>query len=85
MLGTYAMSNANNVNTGVWECTPGEFTVASRPNTESIVILSGRVRLTDLDSNVVTELTAGDAAVLELGSSVKWEVLETTRKFYVIC
>ena len=42
------------------------------------------MKLTDMDSGVVKELRAGDAATLEKGSSVKWEVIETCRKFYVI-
>ena len=83
-IGGKIMSAANGVKSGLWECTPGTFTVAERPNVESITILSGVVRLTDLGTGVATVLTAGDSAVLELGSSVKWEVLETVRKFFVI-
>jgi uncharacterized cupin superfamily protein len=85
-IGGKIMSAANGVKTGVWECTPGTFTVVDRPNVESITILSGKVRITDLksDNAAGTILTAGDSAVLELGSTTKWEVLETVRKFFVI-
>jgi len=48
------------------------------------MILSGVVKLTDMDSGVETELKAGDCATLEKGSSVNWNIIETVRKFYVI-
>ena len=80
------MGQANSVNTGLWECSPGSFDVLDRDNTESIYILSGRIRLTDLkakgDKGRILE--KGDAAVLECGSSVRWEVLETVQKFFVV-
>jgi uncharacterized cupin superfamily protein len=43
-----------------------------------------RVNLTDVDTGKVMKLKAGDSAVLELGSSVCWEVIETVTKFFVI-
>ncbi|GMI23779.1 hypothetical protein TrCOL_g8651 [Triparma columacea] len=79
-----SISKADGVSTGIWECEPGEFDVPNRPNVESVMILKGYVKLTDMDSGSVKELRAGDAATLEKGSSVKWEVIETCRKFYVI-
>ena len=79
-----SISKADGVSTGIWECESGEFDVPNRPNVESVMILKGYVKLTDMDSGEVKELRAGDAATLEKGSSVKWEVIETCRKFYVI-
>ncbi|GMI01181.1 hypothetical protein TrST_g829 [Triparma strigata] len=82
-----AISKANCVNTGIWECSPGSFDVLNRTNCESVIILSGKVRLTDLlveGGGAVQELGAGDVAVLEKGSSVRWEIVETARKMYVI-
>ncbi|KAK3249829.1 hypothetical protein CYMTET_40762 [Cymbomonas tetramitiformis] len=78
------LSTANEVKTGIWECTPGAFDVLNRPNVESIVIIKGKVKLTDLSTGAEKVLGAGDCAVLEFGSSVKWEILETTRKFFVV-
>ena len=78
------VSEANGVVSGIWKCTPGAFTFPNRPNTESVLILSGRVRLTDVTTGKVSELAAGDAAVLELGSSVRWEILETVTKYFVV-
>jgi len=43
-----------------------------------------RVNLTDVDTGKVMKLKAGDSAVLELGSSVRWDVIETVTKFFVI-
>ena len=43
-----------------------------------------KVRLTDVATGKTTELGEGDAAVLELGSSVRWEVLETVTKYFVL-
>lgn len=38
------ISDANGVVSGIWKCTPGAFTFPGRPNTESVLILSGKVR-----------------------------------------
>ncbi len=46
--------------------------------------MAGLVRITDLVNGTVSELGAGDGLVLPKGSSVRWDVLETTRKFFVI-
>ena len=80
----YVISDANGAKTGIWECSPGTFEFPNRPNLESIVILKGKVKLTNMEDETSMTLVRGDAAVLEIGSSVRWEVLETTRKFYVI-
>merc|ERR1711934_121261 len=72
------------VKTGIWECEPGGFDVPKRDNTESVLIMSGRVRITDLDDGSVKELGPGDGLVLPTGCSVRWDVLETTRKFFCI-
>jgi uncharacterized protein len=68
---------------GLWECTPGGWAIVDRPDTETVVILSGRARLTDAGGAGV-ELGPGDALVLPKGWSGRWDVLETVRKYYVI-
>jgi uncharacterized cupin superfamily protein len=68
---------------GVWECTPGSWTIERRADTETVQILSGRARMTDADGTV-TELGPGDVLVLPRGWSGRWEILETVRKLYVI-
>lgn len=78
------LSKANGVKSGLWECTPGKFEVPDRPNVESFQILTGTVKLTDLNTGKETVLLPGDMCTLELGTSVRWEVLTTVTKFFVI-
>ena len=68
---------------GVWECTPGSWTVTDRRDTETSVIVSGRARVTDADGTA-HDLGAGDVLVLPLGWSGTWEILEPTRKVYIV-
>jgi uncharacterized cupin superfamily protein len=93
-------SGASGVKTGLWRCEPGCFDVCNRANTESVLILAGKIRLTDLkkaEEGVTLKkgeasktagaswtVGAGNIAVLELGSSVRWEILETCVKLFVI-
>ena len=67
---------------GVWECTPGGWTIEDRPNTEIIHVLKGAARLTDADGTV-HDLVAGSAHVLPKGWSGRWDITETVRKLYV--
>lgn len=68
---------------GVWECTPGGWAIEDRPDTEVVLVLSGRATLTSSDGEA-TEIGPGDVAVLPLGWSGRWDVLETLRKVYVV-
>lgn len=77
------LHSAPGLEIGLWECTPGGWAISERADTETVVILSGRARLTDAGGSAV-ELTAGDALVLPKGWSGRWDILETTRKYYVI-
>lgn len=67
---------------GVWQCTPGGWSVTDRPDTETVHLLAGRARLSDAGGGS-RELGAGDAAVLPAGWSGRWDILETVRKLYV--
>lgn len=62
-------------------CVPIDTTHHSLSCFRSLII---RAKLTDLDTGNVIELQKGDSAVLELGSSVRWEIFETVTKFFVI-
>lgn len=68
---------------GIWECTPGSWTITDRVDNETIHLLAGRARLTDAGGSSV-DLVAGDVLVLPRGWSGTWEIVETVRKFYVI-
>ena len=74
---------ADGIQIGVWECTPGGWVIENRPDTETVRILAGRARLTDAGGAAV-ELTAGDALVLPKGWSGRWDILETVRKHFVV-
>lgn len=73
----------NGVQVGLWECTPGGWTIEDRPDHETVQILSGRARLTNADGTSV-ELTAGDVLTLPKGWSGRWDILETVRKLFVV-
>ena len=67
---------------GIWEAEPGCWTVEYTEN-EFCQILSGRSVLRDSGGGV-NGAEAGDNFVVPAGFSGQWEVLETTRKIYVI-
>ncbi|ADZ72599.1 cupin domain-containing protein [Polymorphum gilvum] len=67
---------------GVWQATPGKWRI-SYDEWEFCSILSGRSVVTGADG-VARELKPGDSFVLRPGFSGTWEVLETTRKLFVI-
>ena len=67
---------------GVWESTPGKWH-AFTGRDEFCYISEGHVRLTDAEGNAKTFKT-GDAFLIPNGFTGTWEVLETTKKHYVI-
>ncbi|HKI53794.1 MAG TPA: cupin domain-containing protein [Anaerolineales bacterium] len=75
--------NKKGLEAGVWRCTPCVWEYDSYDVNEVMLMLSGRLRLTDSDGNA-TELTKGDVFYIPRGWSGKWETLETMEKLYVI-
>jgi len=69
---------------GIWECAPGGWPVANRPDTEFAFILSGKAALTDDSTGEIIEVTGGDLVILPPGWSGRWDVGETVRKIYAI-
>ncbi len=67
---------------GVWESTPGKWRV-SYDEWEYCRILSG-VSIVAEDGGAARRVIAGDSFILRPGFRGTWEVLETTRKEYVI-
>ena len=67
---------------GVWEATPGTWRI-SYDEWESCTLLSGHSIVTP-EGAAPVPLHAGDTMVLEPGFRGTWEVVETTRKTYVI-
>ena len=75
--------NQKDLQVGVWRCGPGVWEYDNYDVEEVMLILSGRMRLTDLDGNA-TELIKGDVFYIPRGWAGKWETLETMEKLYVI-
>lgn len=75
--------DGNGIQVGLWQCTPGGWSIQDRPDHETVQILSGRARLTNADGSSV-ELTTGDVLTLPKGWSGRWDVLETVRKLFII-
>jgi uncharacterized cupin superfamily protein len=67
---------------GVWESTPGKWRIAY-DEWEFCHILSG-VSVITQDEGEARTVKAGDSFVIRPGFKGTWEVLETTRKEYVI-
>lgn len=67
---------------GIWEATPGKWRI-SYDEWEFCHILSGVSVVTE-DGGQARTVRAGDSFVLRPGFKGSWEVLETTRKEYVI-
>lgn len=67
---------------GLWESTPGRWRV-DYSEWEYCRILSGLSILTE-DGEAPVTLRAGDSIVIRPGFRGSWEVVETTRKDYVI-
>ncbi|NTS29881.1 cupin domain-containing protein [Phyllobacterium sp. BT25] len=67
---------------GIWEATPGKWQIVY-DEWEFCHILSGRSIVTE-EGGDPHHLGAGDSFVLRPGFRGTWEVLETTRKEYVI-
>ncbi len=67
---------------GIWEATPGKWRI-EYDEWEFCHILTGVSILSEDGGDAVT-VKAGDSFVLRPGFKGSWEVLETTRKEYVI-
>ncbi|MFC5385759.1 cupin domain-containing protein [Aquamicrobium segne] len=67
---------------GIWESTPGKWRI-SYDEWEFCHILSGVSVISEEDGEA-RRVQAGDSFILRPGFKGVWEVLETTRKHYVI-
>lgn len=67
---------------GIWEATPGKWRI-SYDEWEYFNVLSGHSIVTE-DGGEPVHLKAGDRMILRPGFNGTWEVVETTRKDYVI-
>ncbi|WP_248799156.1 cupin domain-containing protein [Pseudomonas sp. MWU13-2105] len=75
-------SPCGQLNAGVWEGAPGQWTVNYTEH-EYCEIVQGVSVLRDAEGNAKT-LRAGDRFVIPAGFKGTWEVLEHCRKIYVV-
>jgi uncharacterized cupin superfamily protein len=77
----------NRIETGVWECTPGEFPFRRDGYDEVFCVLSGRATL-HIDgpdgSGQSLALVPGSVVLTPAGLTGSWHVHETLRKAYTI-
>lgn len=79
---TWDLEARDGLYAGLWQSTPGTWRV-EYDEWEYCRILSGHSVLTE-DGGAAIELRPGDAIVIRPGFRGTWEVIETTRKDYVI-
>lgn len=79
---TWLLEDRDGLYCGIWESTPGAWHV-SYDEWEYCRILSGHSILTEEGGATIT-LRAGDSFMLRPGFRGIWEVVETTRKDFVI-
>jgi uncharacterized cupin superfamily protein len=73
---------AGGLSSGIWEATPGKWRFENT-HWEYCRIHSGVSVVTE-DGGAVHTVRAGDAFIMRAGFKGTWEVIETTRKDYVI-
>lgn len=79
---TWNVEDRDGLYCGIWESTPGHWRI-SYDEWEFCHILSGHSIITDADGRQHV-LKAGDSFILRPGFQGSWNVIETTRKEYVI-
>lgn len=68
---------------GIWQSEPGKWHVHYTEE-EYCHLLEGESDITDAATGAVTKVKAGDRFVIPAGFKGTWEVIETTRKQFVI-
>lgn len=79
---TWNAEEADGLFAGIWEATPGKWRIVYE-EWEFCHILSG-VSVIEEEGGAAVTVKAGDSFVLRPGFKGTWEVVETTRKEYVI-
>jgi len=79
---TWNLEERDGLYCGIWQSTPGKWLI-SYDEWEYCHILEGLSLISEDGGEAVT-VKAGDSFILRPGFKGSWEVLETTRKDYVI-
>ncbi|MEY4729288.1 MAG: hypothetical protein RL020_446 [Pseudomonadota bacterium] len=71
------------INSGIWECEVGAWKIFMGPTEDEFFhVISGKARLHVDDK--VTEINAGESAIIPAGTQAIFEVVEHVKKHYVI-
>lgn len=81
-IANYFTDSSEQLIAGVWQSSPGKWQAISE-RSEFCYILEGLVVIAD-ERGGEKRFAAGDAFVIPRGFQGTWEVLEDTRKYYVI-
>jgi uncharacterized cupin superfamily protein len=73
----------NGMQTGVWECTPGEFPFNRAGYDEVFTVLAGHATM-EMDNGLAFDLRPGSMLLTPNGTKGRWIVHETLRKVYAI-
>jgi uncharacterized cupin superfamily protein len=79
---TFDVSSDGKTFSGVWESTPGKWRIVY-DEWEYCSIVSG-VSVVTRDGEAPQRVSVGDAFVIQPGFAGTWEVVETTRKLFVV-
>jgi len=79
---TWSIEEREGLYCGIWESTPGKWRI-SYDEWEYCHILSGISVIVE-DGGAAVRVKTGDSFVLRPGFTGTWEVIETTRKDYVV-
>lgn len=79
---TWNIEDRDGLYCGIWQSTPGKWTI-SYDEWEYCTILEG-VSVIEENGGEAFSVKAGDSFILQPGFNGTWQVLETTRKEYVI-
>ncbi len=77
-----AIVGRDDVQTGVWECSPGHFR-RKNPHGEFMYILSGECTFTSDDGKVLN-IKTGDSLFFSPNTEGVWDIKSTVRKVYVL-
>ncbi|GIZ11758.1 cupin domain-containing protein [Pseudomonas sp. NCCP-436] len=79
---TTSVKRDDQVETGIWECTPGRWR-RQIVQQEFCHFISGRCTFTP-DGGEPMEINAGDALMMPANTTGIWDIHETVRKSYVL-
>ena len=79
----YKYYSSDTVQSGIWECKKGTFTIEAHIANEMCHILEGQGVITYPDGTQLC-FEGGDTLYIPKGTNMKWDVLEDIRKVYMV-